>query len=271
MRVVEWLLTENCNFSCEYCGLYNNEKKYITDKKELTSFLIEIKAKQLIDYFEFFIFGGEPFLHPEVNFIVAELNRLNIDYIFQTNLSKKSTDVIYEIIKNEEIKKINISVHSTQQSVNDYILNLNKLFSFKNFKYLLNNIEVMYNDLESIKYYYELKKNFSDVNIILCPVSDFLVEGFGKSLTEYNEIRRNKKFSDIVFEDIMVVGPDGKEKIRSEIWQDFIENKQSPKGKECLLKSKNFLMYDSLLNTYNCCFHDNVDLTSCPYDTCFLS
>ena len=32
---VEWLVTENCNFSCSYCGLYNNKKSSEKDKDKL--------------------------------------------------------------------------------------------------------------------------------------------------------------------------------------------------------------------------------------------
>lgn len=266
---VEWLLTEKCNFSCKYCGLYDNSKNPIEERAAITHFLIETKAYQLVNDFDFFIFGGEPFLHPEIEYIVEELNRLDIRYTFQTNLSKTSAKVIKKILETEPIMNLNISVHLSQQSLDTYINLIQELYSINQFRDALSNIEIMYDDITTTLAWYSLKNYFPKVEVILCPVSDFLVEGFGETLAQFNKIREMKVFEDIAFEDIITRGPDGKKKQRSIIWQEFLEKKQSPKGKPCLLKGK-FRMFDSKFNEYNCCFHASVDQDCCPYDTCFL-
>lgn len=269
---VEWLLTEKCNFTCDYCGLYDNSKVQESNRTTLTTFLIEIKAQQLVQDFDFFIFGGEPFLHPEIKYIVQELNRLDIKYTFQTNLSPTSAKVIKEILEQEleHIQKLNISVHLGQQSLSTYSKIIEDLYGLKSFRASLMNIEIMYTDITNVLAWYSLNNQFEKVRVILCPVSDFLVDGFKDILRSYNAARISKVFSDIEFEDIKEKGPNGQKKQRSLIWQDFIEKKQSPKGKPCLLKD-DFKMYDSKLEVYNCCFHDRIDPECCPYDTCFLS
>jgi len=271
---IEWLLTEKCNFNCSYCGLYNNKKNPSMCSKELEVFLDFVEEKQDEGFGELFIFGGEPTVHPDFIEIINKINKRDIKYIIQTNLSDKAVRVLL----NSNPKKINISVHPEQQSLNKYIKNIRVMLQhnwsqlksnsiYKSGCNPINNIEIMYVGNISIKFYKVLEELFPELNIILCPVSDFLVEGFGKKLKEYNNLKKFR--NDINFEDIEVKGPNGIIKDRSLIWEDFIDQKQSPKGKECLLKD--FIMIDSQFNKFNCCFHTVVDKTCCPFDTCFLS
>ena len=262
---VEWLVTENCNFSCSYCGLYNNKKSSEKDKDKLKKFLKTIYLKQQVYDFDFFLFGGEPFLHPDIDFIINEMNQLKIDYTIQSNCSYYSVDKISKLQSN--IKAINFSIHLREFSCKQSVMkNIDQMISLNiNIK----NIEVMYVDKYDLELYYELVYLFPDLNIILCPISDFLVTGFRQSLREYNQLMINDK--NINFEKVSILHPITKILTpRSHIWEEFANQTLSPKNKECILKDK-FIMYDSKLEVYNCCFHDNIKDNICTYDSCFLS
>ena len=265
MASIEWLISENCNFNCKYCALWDNNKQPETDLTKIKSFLIKIKTLQQKLNLEFFIFGGEPLLHPKIEKIISILDTFNIDYRFQTNLSDYATNTLLKLKSAGYIfKKLNISVHLSQQSVNEYIENISKLLE-NNIN--INTIEVMFYGKEMINDYKILQNKFD--NVVLAPVSDFLVEGFGDILKQYNQLRIDD--TSIKFEELKMVHPINQNLIyRSFIWQEFIDKIWSPKGKLCLLKDK-FFMFDSQLNTFNCCFHDFITDEICTYDTCFLS
>ena len=89
-----------------------------------------------------------------------------------------------------------------------------------------------------------------------------------QTLKEFNVF---KKTLDLDFERIKVKHPVTNEIIdRSFVWEEFLDKTISPKNKVCLLKD-NFFMFDSKLNTFNCCFHEFIVDGICPFDTCFLS
>lgn len=264
MASIEWLLTEKCNFNCSYCGLYNNLKAPETDEIKLRNFILKIKVLQQKMNLEFFIFGGEPFLHPKVGFVINLLHKYNIDYKFQTNLSNFSTNKIIELNEKQKIVKLNVSVHFEQQNITSYIENIEKLI--KN-NVNLNEIQIMYSH-NILTEYKILKEKFPDQKVIIYSISDFLVSGFDKTLKEFNVF---KKTLDLDFERIKVKHPVTNEIIdRSFVWEEFLDKTISPKNKVCLLKD-NFFMFDSKLNTFNCCFHEFIVDGICPFDTCFLS
>lgn len=269
IRSVEWLVTENCNYTCDYCALYNSNKPS-RDLNEIRKFLIGIAKKQIIYDFTFFVFGGEPFLHPSIKEIIVMMNELHIDYVFQTNLSNKSVEKITDILDSGvPIQGINISVHFSQQSLSQYIKNIRSMINLSaNIKI----IDVMYDGFYNVELYRQLVKELNDITIFLIPVSDFLVTGFGEHLREYNKLVIDSKYNDIKFEEEFMVHPiTGKDTERRIIWEEFVNKEWSPRGKECLMK-KSFEMYDSNLKLFNCCFHDYIEEPyMCPYDECFLS
>lgn len=266
MASIEWLLTEKCNFNCSYCGLFNNLKTPETDEIKLRNFILKIKALQQKMNLEFFIFGGEPFLHPKVDFVITLLHKYNVDYKFQTNLSNFSTNKIIKLSEKQKISKLNVSVHFEQQNINSYIENIEKLI--KN-NVNLNEIQIMYSH-NILSEYKILKEKFPDQRILIYSISDFLVSGFSNALKEFNELKRENN-SDFKFEQIKVKHPVSNEIVdRSFVWEEFLNKEISPKNKVCLLKD-NFFMFDSKLNTFNCCFHEFIVDGICPFDTCFLS
>ena len=265
MASIEWLVTEKCNFNCSYCGLYNNLKKPELNLNEIKKFLIKLKLLQEKKKLEFFLFGGETFLHPKIKDILFLLKKYNIFYKTQTNLSTYSTNKIIEISKTIKISKITVSVHFEQQSLEEYIKNINSLIQ-NNVK--INEIQIMFKDESVLDKFETLKNIFKDQHVIMYAVSDFLVQGFGDSLKKFNEL---KKLNPENFENIIVTHPETKKQIqRSIIWEEFIDKKLSPKNNICLLKD-NFLMFDSQLKIYNCCFHEFIEDSICKFDTCFMS
>jgi len=261
---IEWLLTEKCNYTCEYCALYNNKIEPELNTKKIFRFLKNIKFLQIKNSFEFFIFGGEPFLHPKIDQILSILKKLKINYAIQTNGS------LYEkIIKLNNIYdfKFKISIHPTQINKN-YLNNLKKIISnTKN----LESIDFMFVENSNLKIYFEIKKYFN--NTILCPISNFLVEGFDESLKSYNKLFKNhlkNKTSNILFEKIWIKP---KNNYRSFIWEEELNNKTPIKN--CILNNgeiyDKFLLFDSNLKSFNCCFHQNNDIQNCPHTKCFYS
>lgn len=256
---IEWSITQNCNFNCDYCGLFDNTKeKYDIDKIKQT-----IRKIKKMTQKEVFIFGGEPFLHPFIKDIIRYLNEMNIRYVIQTNLSTKSTQIMKTILDDFNI---NISVHNEQQSQTDYINNIKTILSKKNIK--IKTIDVMWTGIISNTIKFNIQKEIHLIDpkipVILTPVSNFLVSGFDEQLREYNKFR---DIFEVGFEDIKVEFGDYIYQ-RSYLWEKFNDGTLSPKGKPCY--KKDFLLIDWDLKEYNCVFKKNID-GCCPFDTCFMS
>ena len=92
--IVEWELTLKCNYSCDYCGLLRPIKEQ-TNEKILYKFIKNLNKKYSTK--EIFLFGGEPFLHPKIEFIIKTLQLFNQPFMIQSNLSNTSTKVIQSI------------------------------------------------------------------------------------------------------------------------------------------------------------------------------
>lgn len=149
---IEIRITENCNFNCPYCeDLHNNTKKlhYIDFENYEKLFL------QFNDI-EFFIFGGEPTLHPKIVEFVALCKKYSNKIIIQTNGSHPN--VIKELISEYANIIINFSYHPSHLPLKDLISNIKKI-NKKN----LGEIAVMDMPRENIKDYKKLKLIFKDI------------------------------------------------------------------------------------------------------------
>ena len=63
---VDWLITQRCNYTCTYCGSYDNSKPFMF--KELPEYINSFKY--LSDYFgnktiKLSLVGGEPMLYKQ--------------------------------------------------------------------------------------------------------------------------------------------------------------------------------------------------------------
>ncbi len=156
---LNWSISPDCNFDCDYCFNHPNEKKPVTIKPINIKKVIKTLKKTNKTYFIAFS-GGEPFLIP--NFIELCKSLAKDHYIgIVTNLS--CTTKIKKFIKQvpaEKVKNIHASCHVSEykkRGINDdfFIKNYNLL---KKHKFNINASYVVYPPLlpqfeKDISYY----------------------------------------------------------------------------------------------------------------------
>jgi MoaA/NifB/PqqE/SkfB family radical SAM enzyme len=250
-KLVEWEVTMECNFGCTYCTNLDKSIKPIRDKALLKSF-IESLGKQHPGT-EVFIFGGEPFLHPDIAYIIECFNEFNIPFVIQTNFSKKSVKVMKSI---KSPFKIQISIHPTE-------VKLTQLSSLFKIPADIRTVDVMYTGKAALEYYLRVKDLLlnSGADVFLTPITDFGDGVSNLALLEFNRLKKDPNYKKFIrFEEVERLGRD-----RSDLW---IDKDFSPKGKPCIYNDKYFL-YRSDLEMNNCCYrvkHDGI----CQFDKCFL-
>lgn len=241
--IVEWEITLLCNYSCFYCTNLDPSIKPVLEESRIDQF-IKFLGEEYPGT-EIFVFGGEPFIHPKIEFIIKTFNKYNVPFVIQTNCSKKSISVMKKIT---DPYMVQISVHPTQISLENL-----SIPSDVNIRV----IDVMYTGKEAIDYYMKVKNKAP--NVYLTPVADF---GDGKSTTslrEYNRLKNSKAWNKIIkFENVKRLGDD-----RSKLWEDY-----SPQGKPCHYIDTYFL-YSPNLDLFNCCYRENHN-GICNHDKCFL-
>lgn len=242
---VEWECILDCNYSCEYCtngrnSVLKNPIKCVNDEKRLEEFITSLKKYNT----EVFVFGGEPFLHPKIEFIIKTFNRFEIPFVIQTNFS------LFKKIK--EIKEdfiIQVSIHRLM--IKDIKILKEQL---KELQDKIRRIDIMYDSLECISIYKDLK----DLkNVYIAPIADFKTSErtYLPKLIEFNKYK--KLLKEINFE------PHS----RSLIWEDMFINGSKIKGKKCIYKDK-YILFDPQFKSYNCSHRINCEI--CPNDACFI-
>jgi radical SAM superfamily len=245
--IVEWECILDCNYNCKYCTNGRNKVldkpiKHIEDPTKIYNFLSMLKNNYPDS--ELFLFGGEPFLHPKIVFIINTLNELNMKFVIQTNFSYYN--------KIEQLKNLDwvcqVSVHRTQ--IKDIDLLITNLKKYKN---KIRKIDIMYTSLEDIKLHSLLKKH--DIESVIAPVADFKTSkrDFLPSLIEFNKFKK-------IF-DCFELGD------RSYKWEAMFTKNINLKGKPCIYKDK-YILFDPSFKSYNCSHRINCDI--CPNDACFL-
>jgi len=248
MAYVSWEVTMECNYSCYYCTNLDKSIKPIP-KEDIEPFIISIKERFPTE--EVFVFGGEPFVHPHIEYIIQTFNKHKVDYVIQTNLSKKSVHVMNRIT---DPFKINISIHPTEAAMAQVVNCFERIPP----NVSVSTVDVMYIGKKSIDYYMAIRKFVPEVTY-LTPVGDF---GDGVSdnlLVEYNEMRHNIAWNHTInFEQVEQLG-----RYRSVVWgdKDF-----SLKGKDCLLVDNYY--YSASLECNDCIYRENNNGV-CPHDKCF--
>ena len=250
--MVEWEVTLKCNYKCGYCGLLRPIKE-ITDELILKNFITMLNKKYYDT--EIFLFGGEPFLHPKIEFIIQQLQQLKQPFVIQSNLSNKSTEVIKSL--NAEPFKLNISVHVSQTTLQDIIRNINVINPTE--------IHLMYTeDTGKVEHFYRMinlvKKNSK---LILTPVSNLGCNGYETVLETYNSIKYN-----YVYDDNVVIY-NGDKYIRSDLWTLQNETDISiTMGKPCQYINK-YILFTPDLQQMNCCYRKNHN-GICHEQNCFF-
>ena len=249
--MIEWELTSKCNYKCNYCSLPNIKAE--ADHSKL-NFFIKETLEPYKDQ-EIFCFGGEPFLHPEISFIVDMLYKYNRKFIIQTNMSKKSVDVMLKLTHDLHLQ---VSIHPTEVSIENVIQDLTRLQTVHE----ISKIDVMYTGLESFKYYQKISKIYNG-ELTLLPITGFYETGSCELTYEFNKYR-NSPYSKFINFEPYKIG----DRYRSDIWEDYCSGKLSTFGEVCKYKD-DYILYDSSLNLYNCCYRENIE-TFCTHTKCFL-
>lgn len=105
-------ITNNCNLNCSFCSIDKLEKRFMT----LNQFEhILTKINDYTDYIYLHV-KGEPLLHPELDKIIDLCEK----YKKQVNITTNGTllKLRKDILKNNCIRQINISLHSENKKQN---------------------------------------------------------------------------------------------------------------------------------------------------------
>jgi MoaA/NifB/PqqE/SkfB family radical SAM enzyme len=161
--VFHFAITNNCNYKCNFCKLYNKKNKdYLTlnELKNISDFIKYLLVKYNHD--EFAIYGGEPILHPElVNFI--NLFDTNIKIYLITNLSKD-----YQYFKNFNKKNIDIEAtfYIDKVDYKEFFNKVNKIKDYNfNLRIALSLYSELYNDYNLTKKIINYIKDLDLINI----------------------------------------------------------------------------------------------------------
>ena len=246
---VEWEVTMKCNYNCFYCSNLDKSIHPNLDRSTIKNFIQMLGEKY--PGVEVFVFGGEPLVHPDIEYIIECFNELKVPFVIQTNLSPYSVKIIKGI---KQPFTAQASIHPTEMSIEELVDVLQTNCNVRRF-------DVMYSDESALLYYFKVKSVTNSEHVYLTPITDF---GDGVSdtiLDKFNKLKNESKLSNLIqFEDEIRLG-----KSRSELWSDTTF---TTKGKPCLYKDKYFL-YGPNLELYNCCYRIKTD-GICPKNKCFL-
>lgn len=252
MNLQEWEVTLRCNYKCFYCKLPKIKEE--TNEEKLKCFMNNLDKN-----IELFLFGGEPFLHSKLKFIINYLNQIKQPFVIQSNGSEKSLNKVFK--ENLSNFNLQISIHPSEITLDQATKNLKKWnIVSKKFNINLRRIDIMYTGKESIKYYKKLTKIFK-FDFYLIPISGFYENDSCKYTKEYNELK--KKRNDIKFEENFI---EELKKYRSEVWQEQCENKYSTFGKPC---PYNYKLFAPDLQEYDCCYRERNKDGICQKQRCF--
>lgn len=167
---------------CWYCcrtdvGL-TQAKLTNDDIERITSRLKEINLPAQV-------LGGEPLLHPRLEYIISRLNSKNVEYMIQTNFSY--TDKIKDILKRHHFQ-MSVSIHRTQiKDINKTIANLIELRDY------ICNVDVMYSDIEDLRLAEKISKFCKDTKARFLERIGYKIspELFDKLKIAYNDYVKN--------------------------------------------------------------------------------
>lgn len=244
-KMIEWELTLECNYRCSYCSNGRNECLKVPIATELDEDKITQKISEFPKGTEIFLFGGEPFLHPKIEFILQKLHEFGISYMVQTNFSK--VNKIIEICKKFN-PIIQVSIHREQ--IKNHQKLIPDLLKVSN---SIRRIDVMFKADADILLAKKLKMFFECV--YLTPVSDFNTDK--KHLESLKRFIEIKKLYPGLCENLN----------RAEVWLDMQNGKITTQNKKCLYKDTYRLIAPDL-KEYNCSHRINCEI--CPNSHCFL-
>ena len=119
-------ITNGCNLNCPFCIKNSRKTKYIS----ISEFKILLdKIKNYTDYLYFHVLG-EPLLHPKINELIDIASK-------NFNINITTNGYLIDNLKNNNIRQLNISLHSFSDTYNisldNYLNNIfNKIDELKN-------------------------------------------------------------------------------------------------------------------------------------------
>jgi len=112
---VDFLITQKCNYRCEYCS---QSKKFYKDTKSATDETINAflgLVRSLDKGFEITISGGEPLLHPRFYDVIGEIKKQNLKLTVVSNFSfplENYTKIVD--IMGDNLLELFVSYHPSQ-------------------------------------------------------------------------------------------------------------------------------------------------------------
>ena len=127
-------VTNICNLNCDFCPHTDRIKKSMTTH-EFEKVILKIKDYTKHIYLHV---KGEPLMHNELDSIIKIANKYNLNVNITTNA--RLIDKKIDIINNNKIRQINISLHSFYDK---YKVNMQDVFPIKP---LIKNGDLIYKD-----------------------------------------------------------------------------------------------------------------------------
>jgi len=199
MFSLHWSPTNNCNYHCDYCGVYQKFEEYLEQEK--TEKIIEyINHVEKLGYQVWTsLFGGEPLLHPDILNIIKKLE--TTDIVVMTNLSQN-----LKFFKELSIVKPGVTICSS------YHFNRANFDEFKEkIDHLISNVKLVkvkvlwqpkYKD-EIFEIFKEMKKLEKDHSNYVCFLDLVYHEQFPwtqEELKLFDSVQDNKEFRVVYIE-----------------------------------------------------------------------
>lgn len=202
---MHWSLTNNCNYKCDYCGVWKDETVY--PHMKIVEYINHVNSQKNVDTV---LFGGEPLIHPNILQIVADL-KSNLRIC--TNLGQ-NLRFLEDLSFVDSNLKIVASLHLQKINLTEFVDKLQ--FVCENFKFV--KLKVMYDSRHRVQsqkvwsYFKVYEKIYDNIKVYLdmvyhpeCPISKHDLEFFDSKqnddrfyirteneseFTSYNQIRR---------------------------------------------------------------------------------
>lgn len=147
-RILQWKITNRCNYHCEYC-YQNHSDEYCSNWKDIVQFLNNIDRNTIPR-----LYGGEPTLHPHFFDICNNFKR---NFGIYSNLSKP-LNFWKSLCSNKLLDHIYCSLHFSQiKSLQEFLDKINFISKFKK-----TYVAVMLENCD-----YDIKKVYNQIKEIL--------------------------------------------------------------------------------------------------------
>ncbi len=189
----QWHITDFCNLRCKHCYQNAFDRRNELDYSNLVNILYNItnSLKKLnINYLSINLTGGEPFLFPHLNSLLAELDK--IDIVKEINIITNGTLLPDRVIRkrSEKLKYLKISLEGAKEETNDLIRGIGS------FKRVIENINKT--SFDFILMFTLAKYNYKEIDDMYRLAKNLGAKGF--ILERFIPLGRGKNIKDMVLE-----------------------------------------------------------------------